>query len=122
MENPSLQMFRESLGRLIRNERESQGLSLRKFGLMIGLDYKRVYEIEHGTANATINTLMRISSGLGVPLSEFIYAAEKMSTPPPKQERPKREHRAHSGLPNANSNSNVYHRRNEDGETSAKVN
>lgn len=81
MENPSHQLLRESLGRLIRNEREAQGLSLRKFGLMVGLDYKRMHEIEHGTANATINTLMRVSDGLGIPLSEFVYAAEKMSTP-----------------------------------------
>lgn len=74
-------MFRESLGRVIRIERESQGLSLRKFGLMVGLDYKRIHEIEHGSANSTINTLLRVSNGLGVPLSEFIYAAEKMSGP-----------------------------------------
>ena len=68
--------YREALGRVIRNEREAQGLSLRKIGLMVGLDYKRVHEIEHGRANVTLNSLLRIADGLGLSLSKMILATE----------------------------------------------
>ena len=77
MDNLFRQKYRAALGRVIRNEREAQGLSLRKFGLMVGLDYKRMHEIEHGKANATINSLLRISEGLGIPFSSLVAAAEK---------------------------------------------
>ena len=87
MKNLPYQTFRTALGQLVRNEREAQGISLRKFGLMIGLDYKRIHEIEHGEANATINSLLRISEGLGVPLSEFVYAAEERAAAAKESEK-----------------------------------
>ena len=77
MDNLSRQKYRAALGRAIRNEREAQGLSLRKFGLMTGLDYKRIHEIEHGVANATIGSLLSIAEGLDVPFSTLVCAAEE---------------------------------------------
>lgn len=77
MQNLGHKTYHEALGKVIRNEREAQGLSLRKFGLMVGLDYKRMHEIEHGKANATINSLLRISDGLEISLSRLFAAAEK---------------------------------------------
>lgn len=82
------QKIRAALGRVICNEREAQGLSLRKFGLMVGLDYKRMHEIEHGKANVTINSLLRICEGLGISFftladiaREDIAAAEQALSP-----------------------------------------
>ena len=73
----SQSLLRQRLGDAIRVEREAQGLSLRKLGLMVGVDYKRLCEMEQGKANATINTLLRVSVGLNVPLSSLIEKAEK---------------------------------------------
>ena len=78
MNNLEQRKYREALGWVIRNERETQGLSLRKFGLMVGLDYKRLHQIEHGDANATINWLLRIADGLGKSVTELFVAADSI--------------------------------------------
>ena len=65
------QHYRQSLGIRIRELRTAQGLSLRKLGLMVGMDYSYLFAIEHGTANATIDALVKIADGLDVELKEF---------------------------------------------------
>ena len=77
MANASNTALRKALGRIIRDERSAQGLSLRKLGLMVGVDHKRLFQIEHGTANITFNTLNNIAEGLGIPLSVLLLRAEK---------------------------------------------
>jgi len=46
-------------------------MSLRKFALMVGMDYTYLCEIEKGTANATIDILDKIALGLNVELPEL---------------------------------------------------
>ena len=55
MDKSDGQKYRRAIGSRVREIRESQGLSLRKLGLMIGMDYKYLLNIERGEANATID-------------------------------------------------------------------
>lgn len=63
--------IREQLGMRIKRYRMEQGLSLRKFALMIGMDYSYICNIESGKANATVDALVKISNGLGVTIKEL---------------------------------------------------
>lgn len=65
------QTVNECVGANIRMLREEQNLSLRKLGLMVGVDFTRLHAIERGSANPTINTLAKIALGLGVDISEL---------------------------------------------------
>ncbi len=64
--------YRAALGRCIRDLRTSQGLSLRTFGKMIGVDYQHVMNVENGKCGVTIDVLYRIASGLGVRVKDLI--------------------------------------------------
>ena len=66
------QRYRHVLGKEIRRRREDQGLSLRGFASMIGIDYTYLFKIEHGTTNATIDMLVCIADGLGCEPAELI--------------------------------------------------
>ena len=46
-----------------------QGLSLRKLGLMTGIDYAYLSTIENGSANTTVDTLLKICDALDVELT-----------------------------------------------------
>lgn len=71
MNTKETQDYKKLVGTKVRELRNSQGLSLRQLGLMIGVDYKYLFDIEHGKANATIDTLAKISQGLDVELKEL---------------------------------------------------
>lgn len=45
---------------------------MRKFGLMIGMDYSYLFDIEHGTANTTVDALIKIATGLDKKVSDLI--------------------------------------------------
>ena len=68
--------YLKMIGRVVRDERESRGMSLRDFGLMVGVDYKRLFEIEHGGANLTFKTLYRIAEGMEMSPSALLEKAE----------------------------------------------
>lgn len=61
--------FRRDLGARIRACRVGQGLSLRKLGLMTGIDYAYLSTIENGSANTTVDTLLKICDALDVELT-----------------------------------------------------
>ena len=62
---------RISLGKRIRKLRKSQGISLRRFSLMVGLSYPYLSRVENGKVAATIDVLERIAEGLDVPIKEL---------------------------------------------------
>ena len=64
--------LRAAVGARIRELRESQGLSLRKLGLMIGMDYKHLFRIEHGQTSPTLDALGRIAGGLDVSVRDLL--------------------------------------------------
>ena len=63
--------YRREIGLRVRQIREAQGLSLRKLALMVGMDYKYLFSIEHGEANATIDVLAKIADGLNIELRDL---------------------------------------------------
>ena len=54
------------LGRNIRAEREYQGMSQRKFALMVGLGQTYLSDVENGQRNIGFENLCKIADGLGV--------------------------------------------------------
>ena len=71
MVEDSVYNYKPDLGNRIRALRNEQGLSLRKFGLMVDVDYTYLFDIERGHANATVDTIAKIASGLGVDMKEL---------------------------------------------------
>ncbi|WP_411161141.1 helix-turn-helix domain-containing protein [Eggerthella lenta] len=51
--------------------RVGQGLSVRKFALMVEMDYSHISAIENGRANATVDSLYKIANGLGVSIRDL---------------------------------------------------
>lgn len=60
------------LGARIRFLRKSAGLSLRTFGLMIGIHHNQILLIEQGKTNPSLQTLLRIADGLDVALADLL--------------------------------------------------
>ncbi|MEU2340003.1 helix-turn-helix transcriptional regulator [Streptomyces sp. NPDC013172] len=63
---------RRAIGEKIRVAREAAKLTQEEVANRIGLDRPSIVLIEAGTRNATINTLLRISDVIGVPLAELV--------------------------------------------------
>ena len=57
------------LGQRIR--KEAQGISLRRFALMIGVGHTYLVDVENGRRNIGIENLCRIADGLGIRVSEL---------------------------------------------------
>jgi len=57
------------IGRRIRTERESAGLSQETVAVQIGMTRTNYARVEQGRTNVTIDTLLRIAAGLGLTLS-----------------------------------------------------
>ena len=63
--------LRNIIGNRIKAIREDQGLSQRKFALMIRVHRNSIAKIERGETNLKLNTLEKIIDGLGVTPEEF---------------------------------------------------
>lgn len=59
------------LGSNIKSRRIKAGLSQQRFALMIGMSRYRLRKIEEGDANPTLDTLMRIASGLDLEVKDL---------------------------------------------------
>ena len=67
---------RQQLGTRIRALRTEQGVSLRKFALMISIDKGFLVDIELGRKSPTLDTLVKVTNGLGLTLSELFEGVE----------------------------------------------
>lgn len=70
------------LGARIRQLREQQGLSQRRFSMMVGMDRTYLIAVEHGRRNIAIENISKIANGLGVTLSELFEGVDS-SVPAP---------------------------------------
>ncbi len=68
--------LRESLGSAIRERRKSLGLTLAQMAQRTGVSLGYLSQIELGKNSASIETLYRISLGLGVRMSELFQAVQ----------------------------------------------
>lgn len=72
---------RLQLGSRIRCLRVSQGLSQRSFALMIGMDRSYLIAVERGRRNVALDNIAKISSGLGVSMSELFDGVSSSADP-----------------------------------------
>ena len=59
-------------GEAVKRERESQKLSQRSLASMVGTSQARIWEIEAGLANPSLEAICKIADGLGVKVSDLV--------------------------------------------------
>lgn len=62
---------RIKLGNRIKELRNEQGLSLRRFGMMTGQGHTSLCELESGKRQVRFDTICRITDSLGISLHDF---------------------------------------------------
>lgn len=62
---------RHMVGARIRNLRESNGLSQRKFCMMIDMNRTHFSEVEKGKRNISLDNLIKIADGLNIGLEDL---------------------------------------------------
>jgi DNA-binding response OmpR family regulator len=72
----SEEALREALGNAIRERRKAQGLTLARLAQRTGVSLGYLSQIELGKNSASIETLYRISLGLGVRMSDLFQTAQ----------------------------------------------
>jgi CheY-like chemotaxis protein/DNA-binding XRE family transcriptional regulator len=72
----SEEALRESLGAVIRERRKSLGLTLAQMAQRTGVSLGYLSQIELGKNSASIETLYRISLGLGMKMSELFHTVQ----------------------------------------------
>ena len=87
---------RKALGERVRKLRKEQNLTLRKFGLMIGLSKDYIVDIEFGRKSPTLDTIIKIASGLDITPAELLEGIGepdvKRKRKPVQDERPHRRY------------------------------
>lgn len=73
----SLEAISSQVARLLKEERERRGLSLNELAQKAGLSRQTVSYVEQEVQNPTLDTLLRITFGLGVELEKVIARARK---------------------------------------------
>lgn len=63
---------KRKMGEEIVRLRKAAGLSQQQFATMLGMNRTRLREIEKGTGNPRLSTLIRIANGLGVELKDLV--------------------------------------------------
>lgn len=74
--NPSVQ----SMGALVRELRESQGLTLAQLSSKAAVSSGLISQIEHGQGNPAYLTLLKLAQALSVPVGTFFAAPEQKVT------------------------------------------
>lgn len=59
------------LGQTIRSKRQEQGISLRRFALMVGFSHTYLVDVENGRRNIGIENLCKIADGLDIEVSKL---------------------------------------------------
>jgi transcriptional regulator with XRE-family HTH domain len=67
-----------AFGRAIRELRHTQGISQEELGYRSGLDRTYVGGIERGERNPTLCSILRLATGLEVPVSSIVERFERL--------------------------------------------
>jgi transcriptional regulator with XRE-family HTH domain len=70
--------FHQALGEAIEELREEADLTLEDLADKADMRFQLVSELERGTTNPMFSTLLRITAGLGIELSELAARLEKI--------------------------------------------
>ena len=68
--------IKRNLGARVRELRKQQGLTQERLGLMVGLDRTYIIGIEKGRRNVSIDNLIKLAHGLGVPLHKLFQGID----------------------------------------------
>jgi XRE family transcriptional regulator, regulator of sulfur utilization len=68
----------KALGEAITELRTNAGLTQEELSDRGEISFQRISELERGVSNPTYETLMRVTKGLGVELSELVSLMEKI--------------------------------------------
>jgi transcriptional regulator with XRE-family HTH domain len=66
-----------NVARLLRQERERQGMSMTRLAADAGLSQQMISYVERGLRNPTLDTLLRMADVLEIDLSEIIRRASR---------------------------------------------
>ena len=69
--------YRRALGKVLAAKRKAAGLSKQQLALMVSANRLSIRLIERGEANPTVDMLLKITRGLGVPLADVLVEAER---------------------------------------------
>jgi len=72
---PQKKAVNEAIGRAIRNQRTEQGYTQEAFALQAGIDRSYIGAIERGEFNLTLETLLKIATGLNTTGAELMSQA-----------------------------------------------
>ena len=70
--------YRLILGEVLSRKRVKAGLSKQQLALMVGLNRLTIRKIENGTANPSLNVLLRITAGIGISLADTFVECERI--------------------------------------------
>ena len=77
--------YKQLMGDVLAERRRAAKINKRQLSMMIGLSRLTIRKIEAGDTNPSIDVLLRITQGIGVPLSEVLRDCEqRMQTLPPE--------------------------------------
>ncbi len=65
---------------MLRQERESQGLSMNRVAERAGLSQQMVSYVEREMRNPTLETLLRIAAALEIDLAQILQSAQKAAS------------------------------------------
>ncbi len=77
---PGLSADHDALGRAVREVRARRGLSQEELGFRSTLHRNYVGAVERGEINPTFRTLLHLTDGLEVELSELVSVYERQAT------------------------------------------
>ncbi|MHB8243258.1 MAG: helix-turn-helix domain-containing protein [Solirubrobacteraceae bacterium] len=72
---PHKSAVHEAIGQAIRTARMEQGHTQEAFALKAGVDRSYMGAIERGEFNLTVNTLLKVATGLGISVSQLLAHA-----------------------------------------------
>ena len=79
-----LDAISSQVARLLKEERKRRGLSLNVLAQMAGLSRQTVSYVEQEVQNPTLDTLLRITSVLGIELEKIVAVARKRASTEPE--------------------------------------
>jgi len=77
---PGISADHDALGRAVREVRARRGLSQEELGFRATLHRNYVGAVERGEINPTFRTLLHLTGGLDVELSELVTVYERQAT------------------------------------------
>ena len=72
------QLIAANVARILKEERERQGVSMTRLAVKCGLSQQMISFVERQLRNPTLDTLLRITGALDLSLSEVIRRAEQL--------------------------------------------